>query len=87
MSERASPVAVVIIGAGAGTRFGGPKAEATLSDGRRFLDAIVETAKSAGLDPMICSNPRSVVPTTYFSGCAVIGISLFLSIRVQTKCI
>lgn len=57
---KADPVAVVIIGAGAGTRFGGPKAEATLRDGRRFLDAIVETAKSAGLDPIVAVLPRGV---------------------------
>jgi molybdenum cofactor cytidylyltransferase len=60
VSERANPVAVVIVGAGAGTRFGGPKAAATLSDGRRFLDAIVETAKSAGLDPVIAVLPPGV---------------------------
>jgi len=60
LSERANPVAVVIIGAGAGTRFGGPKAEATLSDGRRFLDAIVEIAKSAGLDPIVAVLPPGV---------------------------
>src|ERR1019366_492453 len=61
VSERANPVAVVIVGAGAGTRFGGPKAGATLRDGRRFLDAIVETAKSAGLDPVIAVLPPGVV--------------------------
>jgi CTP:molybdopterin cytidylyltransferase MocA len=61
VSERANPVAVIIVGAGAGTRFGGPKAGATLSDGRRFLDAIVETAKSAGLDPVIAVLPPGVV--------------------------
>ena len=57
---KANPVAVVIIGAGAGTRFGAPKAEATLSDGRRFLDAVVETAKSAGLDPIGAVLPPGV---------------------------
>lgn len=57
---KANPVAVVIIGAGAGTRFGGPKAEATMDDGRRFLDAIVETAKSAGLDPIVAVLPPEV---------------------------
>jgi CTP:molybdopterin cytidylyltransferase MocA len=60
VSERADPVAVVITGAGAGTRFGGPKAEAALSDGRRFLDAIVETARIAGLDPIIAVLPPGV---------------------------
>jgi CTP:molybdopterin cytidylyltransferase MocA len=61
VSERANPVALVIIGAGAGTRFGGPKAEATLGDGRRFLDAIVETAKDAMLDPIVAVLPPGVV--------------------------
>jgi CTP:molybdopterin cytidylyltransferase MocA len=60
VSERAHPVAVVIIGAGAGTRFGEPKAGALLSDGRRFLDAIVETAKSTGLDPIVAVLPPGV---------------------------
>jgi CTP:molybdopterin cytidylyltransferase MocA len=60
VSVKANPVAVVIVGAGAGTRFGGPKAEATLGDGRRFLDAIVETAKSAGLDPIVAVLPPGV---------------------------
>lgn len=60
MSVKANPVAVVIVGAGAGTRFGGPKAEAVLRDGRRFLDAIVETAKSAGLDPIVAVLPLGV---------------------------
>ena len=60
MSERLNPVALVIIGAGAGTRFGGPKAEAKLDDGRRFLDAIAETAKSAGLAPVIAVLPPGV---------------------------
>ena len=60
MAVRENPVAVVIIGAGAGTRFGGPKAEATLEDGRRFLDAIVEIAQSASLDPIIAVLPPGV---------------------------
>ncbi len=60
MSAKANPVAAVIIGAGAGTRFGGPKAEAKLSDGRRFLDAIVEIAQSAGLDPIVAVLPPGV---------------------------
>jgi len=60
VSVKANPVGVVIIGAGAGTRFGGPKAEAVLADGRRFLDTIVETAKSAGLDPIVAVLPPGV---------------------------
>ncbi len=60
MSKRANPVAVVIIGAGAGKRFGEPKAEARLGDGRRFLDAIAATAKDAGLDPIVAVLPPGV---------------------------
>jgi CTP:molybdopterin cytidylyltransferase MocA len=60
VSVKENPVAVVIIGAGAGTRFGQPKAEAKLSDGRRFLDAIVETAEAAGLDPIVAVLPPGV---------------------------
>ncbi len=60
MNEPAAPVGAVIIGAGAGTRFGGPKAEARLSDGRRFLDAIVDSALKAGLNPIIAVLPPGV---------------------------
>jgi CTP:molybdopterin cytidylyltransferase MocA len=57
VTARANPVALVIIGAGAGTRFGEPKAAATLSDGRRFVDAIVENARGAQLDPIVAVLP------------------------------
>jgi CTP:molybdopterin cytidylyltransferase MocA len=60
VTERANPVALVIIGAGAGTRFGGPKAAATMSDGRRFLDVIVDTARGAGLDPIVAVLPPGI---------------------------
>ena len=59
-SNRANPVGVVIVGSGAGKRFGGPKAVALLADGRRFLDAIVETARNAGLDPIVAVLPPDV---------------------------
>ena len=62
MTERVFPVAAVIVGAGAGKRFGGPKAVATLPDGRRFLDAIAETAMHAGLDPIVAVLPPGVEP-------------------------
>lgn len=60
MSERVFPVGGVILGAGAGRRFGGPKAIATLADGRRFLDAVSETAMHAGLDPIVAVLPPGV---------------------------
>lgn len=59
-AARVFPVGGVIIGAGAGTRFGGPKALAALPDGRRFLDAVAETAGYAGLDPIISVLPPDV---------------------------
>lgn len=58
--ERTFPVACVIIGAGAGTRFGQPKAGATLADGRRFVDAIYETARDAGLFPIVTVLPPAI---------------------------
>jgi len=53
----AFPVAVVIVGAGAGTRFGEPKATALLPDGRRFLDAVCELATAASLAPIVAVLP------------------------------
>lgn len=45
--------ACVVLGAGAGTRFGEPKATAELRPGVRFLDAVVGLASAAELDPVI----------------------------------
>lgn len=61
-AERAFPVAAVIVGAGAGTRFGGPKAIALLPDGRRFLDAVCATASDAGLSPIVAVLPPGIEP-------------------------
>jgi len=61
-AARAFPVAAIIIGAGAGTRFGGPKAIATLSDGRRFVDAVAQMASDAGCDPIVAVLPPGVEP-------------------------
>jgi len=52
----------VIVGAGAGKRFGGPKAIALLPDGRRFVDAIAATARDAELAPIIAVLPPGVEP-------------------------
>ncbi len=51
------PVSVIIVGAGAGTRFGEPKAFATLPDGRTFLETIAQTARDAGLQSLIAVLP------------------------------
>ena len=48
-----SSVACVVLAAGAGTRFGEPKAGALLRPGERFVDAVVETARAAGAKPII----------------------------------
>lgn len=61
-TERVFPVAAVILGAGAGTRFGEPKAGAKLKDGRRFADAICDTARDAQLDPLIVVVPPDFTP-------------------------
>ena len=53
----AFPVAVVIVGAGAGTRFGEPKAFAMLPDGRTFLEAVAQTARDAGLQSIVAVLP------------------------------
>ncbi len=58
----AAAIAVVIVGAGAGKRFGGPKAAARLPDGRRFLDAVCETAAAAALGPIVVVLPPGVAP-------------------------
>lgn len=52
-ATRAFPFGCVVLAAGAGTRFGQPKAGAIVRDGVRFVDAVVETARLAGADPII----------------------------------
>jgi CTP:molybdopterin cytidylyltransferase MocA len=55
--SRTFPVGAVIVGAGAGRRFGEPKAGARLQDGTRFVDAVCATARHAGLTPVIAVLP------------------------------
>lgn len=50
-------VACIVLGAGAGTRFGEPKAGALVEPGVRFIDAVVATARRAGADPIIVVVP------------------------------
>jgi CTP:molybdopterin cytidylyltransferase MocA len=45
-------VAAVVLAAGAGRRFGGPKGEALLG-ASRFVDLVVHSALGAGLDPIV----------------------------------
>lgn len=56
------PVACVVLGAGAGTRFGEPKAAALLEDGVRFIDAVVATARACGLAPVVTVVAKELTP-------------------------
>ena len=56
-ATKAHPFGCVILAAGAGTRFGEPKAGALVRDGVRFLDAVCETARGAGADPIVAVVP------------------------------
>lgn len=56
----ADPFGCIILGAGAGTRFGGPKAVAQLPSGQRFLDAVVEVAAMSGAAPILAVLPPGV---------------------------
>lgn len=63
-ATRVFPVACIVLAAGEGTRFGGPKAEAVLSSGKRFLDVVVRQAAEAGCDPVIAVvRPGTSVPS------------------------
>ena len=50
----------VILGAGAGTRFGGPKAVALIEPGTRFIDRVVAIADDVGAGPIIAVLPKGV---------------------------
>ena len=57
MVEQQHPFACVVLAAGAGTRYGEPKAGARLPSGERFLDAVVRVAADAGARPVIAVVP------------------------------
>ena len=62
-AEKKHPFAAIVLAAGAGTRFGEPKAGAALPDGRRFLEAVVEECITSGADPVIAVvSPGTEVP-------------------------
>ena len=60
-ANRAHPFGCVVLAAGAGTRFGEPKAGALVREGVRFLDAVCEVAHWTGADPSIAVVPPGVV--------------------------
>lgn len=59
-ATRQVPFAAIVLAAGAGSRFGQPKVDATLPDGRRFLDVVVEHCQTCGADPVVVVVPSQV---------------------------
>jgi molybdenum cofactor cytidylyltransferase len=51
------PFAAIVLAAGAGTRFGEPKVNAVLPDGRRFVDVVIEHCLTSGADPVVVVVP------------------------------
>ena len=62
MSDRGTTasVACIVLGAGAGKRYGGPKADAKLPDGTRFVDRIAAVASEAGAGIIIVVLPPGI---------------------------
>src|SRR5262249_56518827 len=58
--RRTARVAGVVLAAGAGTRFGGPKAVAEL-DGERLVDRAVRVVRAGGCDPVLVVLGAAVV--------------------------
>ena len=52
--------ACIVLGAGAGTRFGAPKATAEVRPGITFLDAVIELAVHAEADPIVAVVQRGM---------------------------
>ena len=79
-------LAGLILAGGAGKRWGGPKAWATLPDGRSFLEACVATLREAGASPIVATLPcGSSDPQITALEVVVLprhGLDMFGSIRV-----
>lgn len=74
-------IACVVMAAGEGRRFGEPKAQALLRPGVRFVDAVAETARAAGLDPIIIVGPAGLVVP---AGCRAIVSSGALTEQITS---
>jgi molybdenum cofactor cytidylyltransferase len=59
-AEKKHPFAAIVLAAGAGSRFGEPKVNATMPDGRRFIDVVVEHCRTCGAEPVIAVVPPGV---------------------------
>jgi molybdenum cofactor cytidylyltransferase len=55
-------IGCVILGGGAGTRFGEPKAGALLKSGHSFVDQVAQTALAAGVDELVAVLHPDVPP-------------------------
>jgi molybdenum cofactor cytidylyltransferase len=64
MARQAFRVACVVPGAGAGSRFGEPKAAAEVSPGVRFVDSVAATALAAGASPVVVVLPPDTINPT-----------------------
>lgn len=68
------PVAALVLAAGAGRRYGGPKALVTL-DGRLLVDRAVATAHGGGCDPVLAvlgAGARGIRETADLTGAVVV---------------
>ena len=61
--------ACIVLAAGAGSRFGQPKAGAEVEPGVRFLDRVVESARIAGAEPIVVVSPPEMEAP---AGCVVV---------------
>ena len=75
----------VILAGGSGERFGGPKAYATLPDGRTFLVACRDLLAAAGCAPVVASLPCGSSPAAIAGVRALAlprpGLAMFESLR------
>jgi CTP:molybdopterin cytidylyltransferase MocA len=58
----AFPFAAIILGAGAGTRFGEPNASVEVGPGERFVDRVARTAAESGAEPIVAVLSPGVEP-------------------------
>ena len=59
-AEKKHPFAAIILAAGAGSRFGEPKVNALLPDGRRFIEVVIEHCATCGADPVVAVVPPGI---------------------------
>jgi molybdenum cofactor cytidylyltransferase len=84
-----SPFSGLILAGGLGRRWGGPKAEARLPDGRTFLQACAEVFLAAGASPVVATVPFGRVAAEMFGVGALPlpepDLDMFSSLRWGTR--